>query len=75
VVSDVNVLLEIHKRLKRLRQDVADGDKAFRVKAGDMRRTIVRTIGQLMEDGGNKQQVSLNQSMRALFRATNSPKR
>lgn len=57
--SDLDRLAEIHKNLKHLRKMVMDQEKTFRAKAGDMRRIIVRSLGQLTP-GPNKQQVSWN---------------
>lgn len=54
--------VEIHKTLKQLRariKELGENDTAFRKKAGDMRRAITRSVGQLIEGAGvNKVPVS-----------------
>jgi nucleoporin GLE1 len=54
--------IEIHKTLKQLRariKKLGENDTAFRKKAGDMRRAITRSVGQLIEGVGvNKVPVS-----------------
>lgn len=54
--------VEIHKSLKQLRENIKDLGKKhveFKKKAGDMRRAIIRSMGQLVEGAGmNKIPVS-----------------
>lgn len=75
--ESVEIYVTIHKNLKEVRKAIrerGEKDAQFKKKAGEMRRAITRSVGQLTgERGANKVPVSALDSSACFQRTSNAP--